>query len=73
MLKYFNNGGIQDAQFCGYHEYQRVWMAHSGWQPSSMAAVGEVLRCERERPRNPMDPYAAVVKKEGITVGKSMW
>ena len=45
----------------GYHEYQRVWMA----------TVGEELRCERERPRNPMDPYAVVVKKDSITVGKS--
>ena len=43
-----------------YHENQRVWMAE----------VGEELRCERERPRNPMDPYAVVVKKDGITIGK---
>ena len=47
----------------GYHEYQRV----------RMAAVGEELQCERERPRNPTDPYAVVVKKDGITVGKSKW
>ena len=26
-----------------------------------MAAVGEELWCERERPQNPMDPYAVVV------------
>ena len=45
----------------GYHEYQRIWMA----------AVGEELWCERERPQNPMDPYAVVVTKDGITVGKS--
>ena len=38
----------------------------SGWH----RAVGEELRCERERSRNPMDPYAVVVKKE---VGKSKW
>ena len=42
----------------GYHEYQRVWMA----------AVGKELWCERERPLNPRDPYAVVVKKDGITV-----
>ena len=53
---------------CGYHEYQRVWMVRSGWRP----AVGEELRCERERPQNPADPYAVVVKEDGITVGKSM-
>ena len=58
---------------CGYHEYQRVWMARSGWRPNLMVEVGEELRCERERPRNPMDPYAVVVKKDGITVGKSTW
>ena len=29
-------------------------------------------RCERERPRNSTDPYTVVVKKDGITVGKSM-
>ena len=40
----------------GYQEYQRVWMA----------AVGEILCCERETSRN---PYAVVVKKDGITVG----
>ena len=56
---------------CGYHEYQRVWMARLGWRPSSMAEVGEELWCERERPQNPLDPYAVVVKKDGITVGKS--
>ena len=38
-----------------------------------MAAVGEELWCERERPLNPMDPYAVVVRKDGITVGKSTW
>ena len=42
------------------------WCAR-GW----MAAVGEELWCERERPQNPMDPYAVVVKKDGITVRKS--
>ena len=36
-----------------------------------MAAMGEEFQCERERPRNPTDPYAVVVKKDGITVGKS--
>ena len=60
----------------GYHEYQRVWIGHSGWRPSSMVAawvaVREELWCERERPQNPTDPYAVVVKKNGITVGKSM-
>ena len=44
---------------CGYYEYQRVWMV----------AVGEVLHSERETLRNPRDPYAVVVKKDGITVG----
>ena len=38
-----------------------------------MEAVGEELRCERERPQNPTDSYAVVVKKDGITVGKNMW
>ena len=42
---------------CGYNEYQRVWMAE----------VGEELWCERERPRNPTDSYAVVVKKDGIS------
>ena len=46
---------------CGYHEYQRVWMA----------AVEEELRSERETRRNPRYPYAIVVKKDGITVGHS--
>ena len=32
------------------NEYQRVRMACSGWRPSSMAAVGEELWFERERP-----------------------
>ena len=36
-----------------------------------MAAVGEEFWCERERLRNPTDPYVVVVKKDGITVGKS--
>ena len=36
-----------------------------------MAAVGEEFQCETERPQNPMNPYAVVVKKDGITVGKS--
>ena len=31
-----------------------------------MAAVGEELRCKTERPQNPRDPYAVVVKKDGI-------
>ena len=39
----------------------RVWMV----------AVGEKLCFKRERPRNPTDPYAVVVKKDGVTVGKS--
>ena len=43
----------------GYHEYQGVWMA----------AVGEELCCKREMRRNLRDPYAVVVKKDGITVG----
>ena len=37
----------------GYHEYQ-------------MAVVEKEFWCERERPRNPRDPYAVVVKKDGI-------
>ena len=53
----------------GYHEYQRV--CQSGWRARRMTAVGEELWCERERPQNPMDPYAVVVKKDDITVGKS--
>ena len=36
-----------------------------------MAAMGEEFQYERERPRYPMNPYAVVVKKDGITVGKS--
>ena len=44
---------------CEHHECQRVWMT----------AVGEELRCKRERPQNPRDPYVVVVKKDGITVG----
>ena len=36
-----------------------------------MATVEEELRCEREKSRNPTDLYAVVVKKDGITVGKS--
>ena len=43
----------------GFHEYQRVWTV----------AVGEELCCKKETPRNPRDPYAVVVKKDGITVG----
>ena len=43
----------------GYHEYQIVWTA----------AVGEELRSERETPPNLRDPYAVIVKKDGITVG----
>ena len=31
-----------------------------------MAAVGEELRYEKERPQNPRDPYAVVVKKDDI-------
>ena len=45
----------------------------SGWCSGWWPAVGEEHRCERKRPQNPMDPYAVVVKKDGITVGKSMW
>ena len=41
-----------------YHEYQSVWRV----------AVGEELHFEREILRNPMDPYAVVVKKDSITV-----
>ena len=33
--------------------------------------VREEAQCERERPRNPTDPYSVVVKKDGITVSKS--
>ena len=44
---------------CGYHEYQRVWTA----------AMGEILRLEKEMRRNPRYPYPIVVKKDGITVG----
>ena len=45
----------------GYHEYHRVWIA----------AVGEELWCVRERPQNPTDPNAVIVKKDGITVNKA--
>ena len=38
---------------CGYHEYQSVWMV----------AVGEDLRCERERPQNPTDPYVVALRR----------
>ena len=44
-------------------------VACSGW----WQCMGEELQYERERPRNLTDPYAVVVKKDGITVGKSMW
>ena len=44
-----------------YHDYQRVWIA----------AVGEELWCERERPENPTDPNVIVIKKDGTTGGKS--
>ena len=44
-----------DSCVRGYNEYQRVWMV----------AVGKELWRERERSRNPMDPYAVVVKKDG--------
>lgn len=43
----------------GYHEYHRIWTT----------TMGEELQWERERPRNPRDPYAVVVKKNGIVVG----
>ena len=54
MEEYEMLSGVRE--YHEYHEYQRVWMAYSGWQPSSMAAMGEEPRCERERPQNPMDP-----------------
>ena len=44
----------------GYHVYQIVWTA----------GVQEELRRERETPRIPRDPYAVVLKKDGITVGQ---
>ena len=45
----------------------------SGWHAQDGgSARGRIFWCERERPQNPMDPYAVVVKKDGITVGKSM-
>ena len=43
---------------CGYHEYI-----------SLDGGNGEDLQSERERLQNPMDPYAVVVKKDGVTVG----
>ena len=42
----------------GCHEYQRVWIQQ--WR-ENFAVKG---------PQNPMDPYAVVVKKDGITLGK---
>ena len=33
--------------------------------------MGEELQYERERPQNTMDPYAVIVKKDGIIVCKS--
>ena len=44
----------------------------SGWRAGDGGSGGE-LRCERERPQNPTDTYVVVVKKDGITVGKSKW
>ena len=38
---------------------------------AARVAVGEELQCERQSPRNPIDPYVVVVKKDSITVGKS--
>ena len=38
--------------------YKAIWMA----------AVGEVLQCERE-PSNASDRYAVAVKKDGTTIG----
>ena len=45
----------------GYHEYQ-----------SLDGGSGGRTSVRRERPRNPTDLYAVVVKEDGITVGKSM-
>ena len=42
----------------GYHVYKDVW------NPS----VGETVNCECEG-RNPEDPYAVALRKDGIIVG----
>ena len=42
----------------GYHIYNNVWIP----------VVGETVNCERED-RNPQDPYAVGLKKDGTTVG----
>ena len=42
----------------GYHIYKNVWIP----------VVGETVNCERED-RNPQDPYAVGLKKDGTTVG----
>ena len=34
-----------------------------------MAAVGKNFSVKRQRPQNPLDTYAVVVKKDGVTVG----
>ena len=39
------------------------------YQRVRTVAVGEELRCEKEMPQNPSNPYAVLVEKNGITVG----
>ena len=43
---------------CGYHVYEDVWNP----------GFSEFINCERED-RNPQDPYAVGLKKDGNTVG----
>ena len=64
LRKFFNGCEITmetfERELCvrGYHVYQRIWMA----------AVGEVLHCERE-PTNSRNRYAVAVKKDEIAIG----
>ena len=56
---------------CRYHEYQRMWIACSGQRPSSMvaarAAVGKNFGVKGKGHKiQGIDPYAVVVKKDGI-------
>ena len=62
--KFFNtceNGHVRDRlQWCvrGYHIYKEEWEA----------AVGEELKCEREK-NNAKDPHAVAVVRENVIVG----
>ena len=50
----------KDVPCCvrGYHIYKTIWLA----------AIGEVLECERE-PTNAVDRYAVAVIRNGLVIG----